>query len=239
MLAEELDKYISGSGSSREEISLATTGAQEVIVYSSARDGLGTPKSDLDIYAISDSDSGGEGRITGREAGAQGNLDVEWWDVRDIARICDSARACRARLDDLKVVYRMQAGMVLTAAQPGIEAMAGSVQLQRPVITSLGLLVEDEARSHEGFMLTGDWQAGLLAARRAATYAAMAWCASRGRLLFKEKWLMTALARSWPEMADRYWQAMSLSARPDVPRILDFAVSLKKIFDEHASGRTR
>ena len=118
MLDEDLDKLISVSGSSREEINVATTGAHEVIVYSSAMDGLGTPTSDLDIYAISGHGSGREGMITGREAGPQGSLDVEWWDLGDITRICDAARACRARLDDLKVVHRMQAGIALTAAQP-------------------------------------------------------------------------------------------------------------------------
>jgi hypothetical protein len=240
MLDEDLDKLISVSGSSREEINVATTGAREVIVYSSAMDGLGTPTSDLDIYAISGHGSGREGMFTGREAGPQGSLDVEWWDLGDITRICDAARACRARLDDLKVVHRMQAGIALTAAQPaGIKDIAGSIQLQRPVITSLSLLLDDEVRSHDGFMLTGDWQAGLLAARRAATYAAMAWCASRGRLLFKEKWLMTVLARSWPEMAVRYWQAMSMSGRPDVPRIMDFVACLKNVFDEQDGTAAR
>lgn len=234
MLEDDLDEYISASGSSREKIELATRGAREVIVYSSAMDGLGTPTSDLDIYAISDPGTSGEGRITGGEAGPQCDLDVEWWDLRDITRICDAAGACRARLDDLKVVHRMQAGIVLTTVYPAeARKMTGNIQLQRPVITSLSLLAADEVRTHDGFAVIGDWQAGLLAARRAATYAAMAWCASQGRLLFKEKWLMTVLARSWPEMAVKYWQAMSLSGERDLPVILDFAARLRNVSDEH------
>jgi predicted nucleotidyltransferase len=233
ILEDDLDKYISASGSSREKIRLATRGAREVIVYSSAMDGLGTPTSDLDIYAIGAPGTSGEDRITGREAGPQRDLDVEWWDQREITRICDAASACRARLDDLKVVHRMQAGIALTAAYSAeAKKMAGSIQLRRPVITSLSLLVDDEVRTHDGFVLMGDWQAGLLAARRAATYAAMAWCASKGRLLFKEKWLMTVLARSWPDMAVSYWQAMSLSGERDVPVTLDFAVRLRRVLDQ-------
>lgn len=233
MLEDNLDEYISASGFSREKIELATRGAREVIVYSSAMEGLGTPKSDLDIYAISDPGSSAQGRTTGREAAPQDDLDVEWWELREITRICDMARACRARLDDLKVVHRMQAGIVLAATEGAeVKKMAGSIQLQRPVITSLSLLVDDQVRSHDGFVVTGDWQAGLLAARRAATYAAMAWCASKGRLLFKEKWLMSALARSWPEMAGRYWQAMSISGERDVPAIRDFVARLRNVFDE-------
>lgn len=199
MLEDDLDKYISAIGSSREEIRLATRGAREVIVYSSAMDGLGSPTSDLDIYAISAPGTSGEDRITGREAGPQRDLDVEWWDLREITRICDAARACRARLDDLKVVHRMQAGIVLTAAYPAeARKMAGSIQLQRPVITSLSLLADDQVRTHDGFMAMGDWQAGLLAARRAATYAAMAWCASQGTAPVQRE---MADDRAYPVMA--------------------------------------
>jgi predicted nucleotidyltransferase len=240
MLEDNVDKHISANGTSREEIELATRGAREVIVYSSAMDGLGTPRSDLDIYAISGPDTSAEGRITGREAGPQHDLDVEWWDLREITRICDAARACRARLDDLKVVHRVQAGIVLTAAESAeARKMAGSIQLRRPVIASLRLLADDEARSHDGFMVTGDWQAGLLAARRAATYAAMAWCASRERLVFKQKWLMTVLSRSWPEMAAAYWHAMSVSGKPDVPRVLDFAARLMNAAGEQHEMASR
>lgn len=226
-MLNDVDRYIPANGISREAIELATRGAREVIVYSSAMEGLGTPRSDLDIYAIDGSGISAEGRITGREAGPQHDLDVEWWDLREIERICDAARACRARLDDLKVVHRVQAGMVLTAAESSTaRKLAGSIELRRPVIASLRLLADDESRSHDGFTLTGDWQAGLLTARRAATYAAMAWCASQGQLLFKQKWLMTVLSRSWPEMAAAYWHAMSMSGEPDGPRILDFAARL-------------
>ena len=236
MTQAALDMYLSAAGSSREQIGAATRGAREVVLYCSAMDGLGTPTSDLDIYAIRhpghlDEDTTAMGVAAG-EVGPQGSLDVEWWDLSTVTRICEAARACRARLDDLKVLHRLQAGIMLTAPLPGeVKTTAGGVGLQSPVITCLSLLADDELRSQEGFASTGDWRPGLLAARRAVTYAVMAWCAHEGQLLFKEKWLMTVLQRSWPQMAARYWHALSMSREPDVPRVLDFVSCLKNSFD--------
>ena len=231
-----LDTYIAASGSSREQIGAATRGAREVVVYCSAMDGLGTPTSDLDIYAIRDPGRGEEDtaamRVAAGEVAPQGSLDVEWWDLGTVTRICEAARFCRARLDDLKVLHRLQTGLTLTAPLPGgVKTIVGGVGLQQPVITCLSLLTDDELRSQQGFASTDDWRAGLLAVRRAVTYAVMAWCAHEGQLLFKEKWLMTVLQRSWPQMAARYWHALSLSREADMPRILDFISYLKNLFD--------
>ena len=240
MTQAALDRYIAASCSSREQIGAATRGAREVVVYCSAMDGLGTPTSDLDIYAIRDPGHSGEDtaamRVAAGEVAPQGSLDVEWWDLGTVTRICEAARACRARLDDLKVLHRLQAGIMLTAALPaGVKTIVGGIGLRSPVITCLSLLADDELRSQEGFASMGDWRAGLLAARRAVTYAVMAWCAHEGRLLFKEKWLMTVLQRSWPQMAAQYWHTLSLSQEPDVPRVLDFISYLKNSFDEQGA----
>ncbi len=213
-------------------------------MYSSAMDGLGTPKSDLDVYAIRDVSGSHENgttlRVSAGEVAPQGRLDIEWWDIDNVVRICGAAKDCRARLDDLKVLHRLQAGITLKPPQSGgVRSVVGGIQLRRPVITCLSLLMDDEIRSYEGFASAGDWQAGLLTARRAATYATMAWCAHEGQLLFKEKWLMPALERSRPEMAAKYWTAMSLFHESDAARVLDFAFLLKSAFDGHGISLSR
>lgn len=230
------EKVCSVVDSLRDEIETLASAANEVVVYSSVMDGLGTPTSDLDIYALHgaadrDERRGRPGAVAG-EVAPQERLDVEWWEADDVARICDAARNGRARLDDLKVLHRLQTGMLLKGpACGGVKSQVSGIELWQPVIACLNLLVDDEARGCEGFTATGHWKPALLAARRAVTYATMAWCAGQGRLLFKEKWLMMVLERSWPTMAERYWAVMSLACEPDVPPMLDFVSRLKSEFD--------
>ncbi len=227
-----VDDYLAAGGSSRSELLFSTRGAREVIVYSSVMDGLGHATSDLDIYAISEQGNGATGptdRIAAGQIGPQGALDVEWWAAADIALMCVAAEHGKARLDDLKVLHRLQIGIALSMNPAGIRKDIDSIDLQRPVIIALDLLADDEIRTYEGFISLGIWRSALLAARRAATYATMAWCARQGRLLFKEKWLMTVLAESWPEMAAAYWTAMTRDRETDPRNIFNYAMRLKSL----------
>lgn len=225
-----LDEYLSDAGSSRTHLLLSTRGAREVVVYSSAMDGLGHPTSDLDIYAVSDErriEPHSLGGIAVGEVGPQESLDVEWWESADIARICASVNNLRARLDDLKVLHRLQVGRELFFSPDGIKKDLTTIALRGPVVSSLNLLVDDEIRTYGGFINMGNRRSALLTARRAATYATMAWCADQGRLIFKEKWVLPVLSESWPDKAAEFWTAMSRTQEGDHSRVFNFAVNLQ------------
>jgi hypothetical protein len=191
-----------------------------VVIYSSKLDGFGTARSDLDIYVVHPGmrDDPSSARFEVRDG-----LDIERWTESEIAGICQQAVAGNARIDTLKVIYRLATGIRTHGTVP-------PHLLDVDVCAALGrcfaVLTAEEINSTNGFIGQNDEDCGFLTARRALTFGAMAWCAWHGKPIFKEKWLLPALRAMDPELAGEYWERQMVTAPIDTASIVALAQDL-------------
>jgi len=204
-----------------------------VVIYSSKLDGFGTARSDLDIYVVG---PGARNDPSSARFEVRDGLDIERWTEIEIAGICRQAVAGNARIDTLKVIYRLAVGIPTRGAVP---PQLLDVDLCAELGRCFAVLTAEEVNSANGFIGQDDEDSGFLTARRALTFGAMAWCAWHGKPIFKEKWLLPALRAMDPELAREYWERQMVTAPIGTASIVALAQDLADRKEEgHSDGLT-